>query len=233
MKQKSWICTVATIVLLCSICVPVHATGKLVSASGIVLDSHQKPLPHAVVYAVPQEDMTKQVRTTSDSKGHFSLRGLPSGIAYVDAYEESAGYPYNFFSFFNVPGSNTPAQVEITAGKVASGIVLRLGPRAAEIRFAITNREGLPLSGTLSFDRPDIPGPYKRSVNSGDTIMVPPVPFRFTFEADGYVPWHYGGSKWLGPSGLIRPKCGEEILITIHPQHALKDQSLPDSAVRP
>ena len=69
----------------------VDRSEGLGAATGVVLDSSGSPLTDATVYALPAEDMTKQIRTTSDSSGHFTLEGIPAGAAYLDAYKETDG----------------------------------------------------------------------------------------------------------------------------------------------
>lgn len=206
--------------LLIFLSVTIEAASHTGSISGVVLDSADKPLANATVYAVEKTDMRHQIRVKSDSLGHFVLNDLSTGSVFVDAYKETDGYPYNFFSFFKAPGSNTPMEIEVAPGKLSTGLVLRLGARAATLRLDIANEEGSPLSGTISFVRPDLPGPYKRGVNSGDEILVPPVPFRLTFDAPGYLSWHYGGNGWLGKDGLMTLKSGETLTITIRARHS-------------
>ena len=198
----------------------VDRSEGLGAATGVVLDSSGSPLTDATVYALPAEDMTKQIRTTSDSSGHFTLEGIPAGAAYLDAYKETDGYPYNFFSFFKSPGERTPAKVKIATGKVTSNVVLRMGPRAAYLQLDIASDDGTPVDGELSLDRPDIRGPYRRGVSAGELLMVPPVPFRLTFEAPGHLPWHYGGQRWQGNEGLIRLKSGETLRVPIRLRHS-------------
>jgi hypothetical protein len=198
----------------------VGKTEDFGSATGVVLDSAGKPLSGATVYALPKEDMLHQIRTSTDSEGRFTLRGLPPGGEYLGAFKESDGYPYNFFSFFKSPGDRTPVEIKITAGKVSPNIVLQLGLRAAYIQLDITNDDGSPLGGALSFDRPDIPGPYRRGVSANELLMVPAVPFRLMFEAVGYLPWHYGGERWRGNSGFITLKPGETMHLQIHPKRS-------------
>jgi carboxypeptidase family protein len=198
----------------------VDRSEGLGSATGVVLDSSGSPLAEATVYALPEKDMTKQIRTTSDSSGHFTLRGIPAGAAYLHAYKETDGYPYNFFSFFKSPGERTPVKIKIAAGKVTSNVVLQMGLRAAYLQFDIANDDGAPVDGELSFDRQDIRGPYRRGVSAGELLMVPPVPFRLTFKAPGYLPWHYGGQRWQGNEGFIRLKSGETLRVPIRLRHS-------------
>jgi carboxypeptidase family protein len=70
----------------------VDGSEGLGSATGVVLDSSGSPLAKATVYALPEKDMTKQIRTTSDSSGHFTLEGIPAGGAYLDAFKETDCY---------------------------------------------------------------------------------------------------------------------------------------------
>lgn len=185
------------------------------SATGVVLDSAGKPLADATVYAYSEEDMFRQIRTRSDSAGRFRLESLPRGAEYVDAFKESDGYPYNFFSFFQTPGQRTPVKINVTAGKVTPNVILQMGLRAAYIELDIRDDDGTPVNGTLLFDRPDIPGPYSRGVAATELLEVPPVPFRLSFEARGYLPWHYEGKRGNTSAGLLALKSGETIRLRI------------------
>lgn len=196
--------------------VQVGRTEHSDSATGVVLDSAGKPLAGATVYALPELDMLHQIRTSTDSAGRFTLRDLPPGSVYLDAFKESDGYPYNMFSFFKSPGERTPVKIKIAAGKVTANVVLQMGLRAAYLQFDITNDDGSPVDGEVLFDRLDMPGPYSRGVNARELLMVPPVPFRLTFRAAGYLPWHYGGKRWRAQEGLITLKSGETMRIPIH-----------------
>jgi hypothetical protein len=96
------------------------------SVQGIVFDDNGEPLPNAIVYGLPGQEMSHQIRRTTDLDGRFKPDGIPPGWVYVDAYKESAGYPYNFFSFFLTDGK-TPVKVDVTADKTTEGIILNLG----------------------------------------------------------------------------------------------------------
>jgi len=191
------------------------------SATGIVLDNTGKPLAAARVYALPEEEMTKAIWTTSDATGRFKLEGLPAGGAYLDAFKESDGYPYAFFSFYLSPGQRTPVKIKVTPGKTTSNIFLQLGLRAAYLQFDVAEDDGTPVNGDLLLDRPDMPGPYRRGVMAKDLLMVPPVPFRLTFEAAGYLPWHYGGQQWQAKEGLIMLRSGETLRLSIRLKRSL------------
>lgn len=178
--------------------------SSLGSVEGVVLDEQGEPLPKATVFGLPEEDMGHQIRTTADWEGRFTLGGVPPGWVYLHAYKESAGYPYDFFAFFNTK-DRKPVKVHIEAGKMTSNVVLKLGPRAAHLDFTIIDQDGMPLKSDsqLLFVRDDIPGTYRRGGTTG-SILVPPVPFRLTVEAQGYQPWK---------SDLIDLKSGQVLQI--------------------
>ena len=198
----------------------VARSDGLGSATGVVLDSAGKPLADATVYALPEENMTRQIRTTSDAAGRFALGGLPPGGVYLSAFKESDGYPYNFFPSFLSPGERSPFKIKITADKVTPDVVIQLGLRAAYLQFDLADADGTPVNGEILCDRLDIPGPCHRGVSAKELLLVPPVPFRLTFKATGYLPWHYGGSRWQGKEGLITLKPGETLPLPIRLKRA-------------
>ena len=74
------------------------------SIRGVVLDRDGRTLPGAKVYGLPEQNMLRQIGTTADDTGRFTMSDVPAGTVYVSAFKESDGYPYNFFSFFRMPG---------------------------------------------------------------------------------------------------------------------------------
>ena len=76
---------------------------------GSILDREGVPVARAIVYALPEQEMSKPIFATADDEGKFILKDIPAGHAYISAYKESDGYPYNFFSFFIMPGERMPA----------------------------------------------------------------------------------------------------------------------------
>lgn len=186
------------------------------SVEGIVLDGNGAPLSHAVAYALPEQDMTKPISVTADETGKFVLKDVPAGIVYVAAFKESAGYPYNFFSFFIMPGERMP-KIEVKSGETTKDVVVQLGVKAARLNIQITDGEGHPLDRNvqLTFTRLDMPGYYQTAAKRSKSLQVPPVPFRLTAEAEGYETWHYGGDKWMGKEGLISLKSEESFNVSI------------------
>jgi hypothetical protein len=160
------------------------------SVSGVVLDDEGRLISGATVYALPEKDMRKQLRTTTDERGRFLLEAIPAGGVYVDAYKESEGLPYNYFAFFKTT-ERTPVKVDVQEGSVTTGVVIQVGPKAGYLTVTIPDQDGIVLEqgATLVFTRDDIPGPYKVGVKLPHSMLVPPVPFRFSIEVDGFESW--------------------------------------------
>jgi len=184
------------------------------SVSGIVLDGRGKALPDVTVYAVPETDVKKQFHTKTNGAGEFMLPGLPDGPAYLSAYKESDGYPYDFFSFFAARGTNTPLKIQIKASEEIKDIRIRLGEKAARLDIEIVTEDGKALEkgATLFFTRPDQPErPYNRGARSTESLLVPAVPFHLAVQADGYKVWHCGGN----PNGLLSLNPSETFLLSV------------------
>jgi hypothetical protein len=188
------------------------------SVEGIVLDGSGEPLAGATVFGRPEKNMIKEIRTQSDANGRFLLTRVPAGGVYLDAFKEDEGYPYTFFAFMIMPGHGPyGAKVMIKAGETTTGAVIRLGAKAAVLKFRITDESGKPIDANAEFERPDLGtgGQSGRSISSDQTLLVPPVPFRVTVSVEGYAPWHYGGEKWRGDEGLIRLQSGETLVLPV------------------
>jgi hypothetical protein len=184
--------------------------GPVGSIEGLLLDQQGKPVTDANVYALLKDDMRiTPASTTSDSAGRFTLRELPAGGVFVYAYKESDGYPKAFFQFFTNPGSQLPVEATVEAGKVTTGVTLKLGARSAYLKFNLTDENGNHVPAALVFTRVDQDGDFQSGTKGDDTMLVPPVPFRLTIQASGYPPWHYGGANYAGKAGLLTLKPGQ------------------------
>jgi hypothetical protein len=186
--------------------------------AGTVLDGTGQPLADATVFAQPEMNMVKEVRAQTDAQGRFVLTNIPAGGVYVDAFKESEGYPYTKFAFLIMPGHGPyDAKVMVNPGETTTGAVIRLGAKAAILKFRITDEKGRPVGANAEFERPDLgTAPNSgRSIAWDQTLLVPPVPFRMTVSTDGYAPWHFGGERWRGDEGLIRLQSGETLELAI------------------
>lgn len=205
--------TFLTSSLLAVICLAQTSPPSTGSVQGTVLDGEGKPLAEATVFVGTH---TNAPSTKTDAEGNFMLSGVPAGNVGLNAYKESDGYPYNMFSFYLTPGEQLP-KFDLAAGQTVKGVIVHLGPKAAYLKFDITDEDGKPVGAGASFSRPDLGqfGDYQTSIPANRVVLVPPVPFRLTIAAKGYEPWHYGGERWRGREGLIALKSGETLNLAI------------------
>lgn len=193
----------------------VTAEIKWGTVEGIVIDGEGKPLPGATVTSstdargATRDVMQHQV----NGNGRFSLH-LPAGKVWLLAHKDSEGYPYAFFAFYLMPRQEFPT-VEIKSGETTKGVVVRVGIKAAHLNYEVVDEDGKQVLGRFIFSRLDQTEPYSTSALAKDDLLVPPAPFRATFEAKGFKPWHYGGDNWRGKEGIISLKSGEALNLTI------------------
>jgi hypothetical protein len=186
---------------------------------GTVVDSGNQPLAGASVFGISESNARREIRAMTNSYGQFSLSHVPVGTLYVDAYKESAGHPYSFFSFFKV--DDRPVKVSVVEGVLTNDVVIRLGAKAARLHLEITDaNDSRPAGGiNLVFSRDDMPGEYRTSARANESLLVPAIPFRFSVEVPGFKPWHYGGDAWKDNSGLVvlKPDESKTIVIRLAP----------------
>lgn len=197
--------------------------AKWGAVEGIVVDTEDKPLADSTVTAYMEEQITvggkKTIRDVTqyqtNNKGQFSLR-LPAGKVWLSADKTSEGYPYAFFAFYISPGQQFPT-IYVKSGETTRGVVVRVGVKAAHLNYEVVDEDGKPVLGAFTFVRPDqADRPYTTSALTKDDLLVPPAPFRVTFQAKGFKPWHYGGDQWQGKGGVISLKSGDVLNLTIH-----------------
>ncbi len=177
------------------------------SIEGSVRDRSGAPVADATVYAFSTEDMRRRMTTATDSNGRFVFSRVVPGTYDVHAYKEKEGYADSFFSFFANGNKESWKRVKVYSGP-AERVLIELGPKYATLKLSIRDERGNPSGGSLKFIRIDDPArPYGRGAEmTGDTvILVPPVPFRFEIEKEGYGLWH---------SKLITLQSGQTISIT-------------------
>lgn len=178
------------------------------SVHGVVVDERNQPIRRATVYGFPEHDVRRQIRVISSTDGEFDLENVPPGVVYISAFKESDGYPYNFFAFYTTT-ARAVIKVNVEPERRAESAVIQLGPKAASLRINITDQDGVPFVGkaTLRFTREDVPGIYSIAAElPSHSMLVPPVPFRFTIEVSGYQLW---------TSGLVAAASGETLEIPV------------------
>jgi hypothetical protein len=189
------------------------------TVEGVVTDGDGRPLPGATVtsYTDARGATRDVLQYQANGNGEFSLR-LPEGKVWLSAHKDSEGYPYAFFAFYLMPGQEFPT-VEVKSGETTKGVVVRVGVKAAHLNYEVVDEDGRLVLGGFVFVRLDqADRPHSTSALAKDDLLVPPVPFRATFQAKGYKPWHYGGDKWQGKEGVISLKSGEVLNLTIRLQ---------------
>src|SRR5271163_604554 len=125
----------------------VAAEVKWGMVEGNVVDRDGKPVPGATVTSyVDAKGATRDaVQSQSDGNGRFSLR-LPEGKVWLSAHKNSEGYPYAFFAFYLMPGQEFPT-IEVKPGETTRGVVVRVGVKAAHLKYEVADQDGKPVSG--------------------------------------------------------------------------------------
>jgi hypothetical protein len=175
-----------------------------------IQDLNGKPVPEATVYAIYSERVGGRVpRYTADAEGKVSIRNLSPGTYEIHAFKESEGYPDTFFSFFINGNQKAWKVVDVYADRITY-LKLQLGPKYATLKLFVTDENGKPSGGSMTFVRLDDPTrPYRRGGDLSGTVtmLVPSVPFRFDIQKDGYRVWR---------SKVIRLKSDEVFSMQVH-----------------
>jgi hypothetical protein len=173
-----------------------------------VRDLKGNPIAEATVYAVASDNTRGRVpRFRTDANGIVLLKGLRPGTYEVHAFKESEGYADTLFAFFSTQNTKAWQFAEVVPNRTTK-LTLELGPRAARLKISVRDDKKNRVGGSLLLSRIDDPKQTLEMGTSGETIMlVPPTPFRFKFEADGYRPWR---------SEILKPRPDETIEVTVN-----------------
>lgn len=219
-------------VLFCMILFPcLSAIGQAARPTGVVrgtvVDIDGKPVAGATVFLAGGRS---ELPTRTKDDGSFELAGIAVGRAFVVAYKQVDGYPWNFSNFYDLPGEQFPT-VTVEANQIVQGLLLRLGQKGAYLRLHVSDGRGAAVRATVYFWRPDHDEIRHRGVRAkGDDwdceepvvadkpLLVPPVPIRIAVDAEGFQRWYYGGDQWDTDKGLITLNSGKTLDLSIQLQ---------------
>lgn len=184
---------------------------------GRVLDAAGHPVPHATVYATSAERPNERLGITyTDKEGNFFLKRLVPGANMLHASDAEAGYPDTYFAFFDGGPQATP-RVRVQAGRVITGVLVRLGPAAGTLlgrvldarnhrpvvnaRITLTRLDGPDMHLSLGPEYPD----------ATFRTLVPGAAFSIRVLAPGYEEWNS-----RGPVSVASRKT-KEIVVLLRP----------------
>ena len=167
-----------------------------------VRDLSGRPISDAVIYILNSgRQESRAPRLKADAEGRLVIRGLPPGTYEIHAYKESEGYPDTFFAFFDTGNKKAWKIVTVYEGHT-SQVILELGPKFGKLRLQIIDEKGSSIGGSLWFIRGS-KRIYGVGVALNAELLVPPVPFRFEIENQGYEVWRSDLIKLRPDQSLI------------------------------
>jgi hypothetical protein len=115
-----------------------HETNDLGGVRGTVVDQNGNPIEGARVYVVGDNDppMSHPTVASTNAHGEFVLDQILARRVKVHAYKESDYYADVKFAF-NIPTKWDVPEVEVKPGQTVTGVVVRLGQRAAKLHLYV------------------------------------------------------------------------------------------------
>jgi hypothetical protein len=164
------------------------------SITGYVLDVEGKPVYGAKVYAdFADAPMGKRRYVLTDDQAHFLIEGLRVGRHTVSAAKEDEGYPPTDIPFYYPGGTESPV-VFVNADQTTSGVVVRMGPKAAKLVAQVIDdvtgksveRAGITLSRT---DYPRYTMSFSARPDGEFEILIPSASVELKVSAPDYEGW--------------------------------------------
>jgi hypothetical protein len=172
------------------------ASSRLYGAvSGKVEDLQGTPVGNAKVgfdIADRPTGRTRSVRT--DSSGYFEVLDLAPGNYELHASKEQDDYPDTLIGFF-ADDAKPPPRVRVEAGKMVSGVRIRLGAKAARVTGSVLDATtGAAVRGAqITLRRKDADYWISFAPRLGDgsfeTFVPAGKPFTMAVSAHGYQTW--------------------------------------------
>ena len=208
-------CVCLVMLILGSLAPAQQQTTQLTgSVEGIVFDENDQPLPSAQV--TPDDGSAKGSAipwSTTDTQGRFRIRNLHSGDWVLLARKLEDGYMDQTLSF-GILGDQKPPRVRVEGGTLTSGIVLRLGPKAASVHIDLVDvNTGLPIKDLIvHMEQVGFPDRYVRGRQGAPADMLfPSTAVKLSVTSVGYDTWtasEYGHD-------YITFKSGEHRTLTV------------------
>ena len=188
---------------------------------GVVVDLGGKPVSGATVVAWPPDRAGPTLFTgpRTDGQGKFTMENLSPGLYWVVAIKENEGYPDATSTFYSPPAKVT--ELTVQAGRVAKGVVVRVGPKAGRLigRIADGVTGQPPPRAMIVFYEAESPQDYMGTgpdVHGRFSILVPSMKaFRMRVSAPGYATWYYGADGTEERVQPLRLASGEGKELTI------------------
>ncbi len=190
---------------------------------GQVLDGSSQPIANAEVTVLPEDCVIIGIKPVAmtDANGKFLLSNVPAGANGVHASKELDLYPDTRAAIYSNDSVPVP-KVIVHAGELISGVVIKLGAKAAMVSGKIIDGETLEpvLSSRIRLSKvddddimrsqgPDSAGSFR--------LLVPSQPIRLVITAPGYSSWQYKGQGEVSP-GVIQLKPEEKVDVTVRLQ---------------
>jgi len=153
----------------------------------------------------------------TDTSGKFLLSNAPPGRNGVHASKESDLYPDTRLAIYS--NDSAPPKIVVHAEEVTTGIVVKLGAKAAILNGEIIDGETLEpvLSSRIRLskvDNDDIMKSQGPDSSGAFRLLVPSQPVRLVITAPGYSSWQYKGQGEVSP-GVIQLKPEEKVDVTV------------------
>jgi len=183
---------------------PYHVSGDLRDGTGHAFAG-------ATVCALKTDGKVVNVRdricAESDAEGKFAINLTQSGRYQIVAEKKSDGYMPPYFPFYKDPKTLIP-EVSVTEENPGASVSVTIGPRSGLVTGKVKDEvTDLPVKDFVVWiwQARDKNARTHEVVSHSQfghfRILVPPVPFTFRVEAEGYEDWVMGGGLLTSLAG--------------------------------
>jgi len=196
------------------------------AVEGVVLDSTGQSVSDASVYYGVGDDSTigESHETTTDCNGHFVLDHVLAGNIQIRAFKKSDGYIDRRFvhPFYGHTNDGEFPEIQVRAGEIAKGAVVRLGEQGALLRLNVLGADTRAPLDQVNYQmcRADQPGDNEYCLSTATSgqrevpQIVPGDTITLKIGANGYEGSNYRDEKTGSPFLTLHP--GEVRSLTIY-----------------